>query len=292
MAARPTLRLLAQALLLGACALATPASAAMALPPGAAPPLEPLLARLPSAAAPAPASLAQIMARAAEFVESYGAFTPGASIRSHLTGRWDGPICLQVSGLKPEQEAAVRARIEAVARSVAVGLEPAGCAAPNLRIGFTAEPQRLLDGLVRRDAAILGDRTSATRNLRTVTRPIQAWYATNGATLAGRDRRFVNVLVIVDMARPETQTRRLSRLTDYAVMLALSQPRDLSQCNALASITDLFAACPDRFPPEGLDEADLAYLAALYGRGAEGADALDIAARMAMILADDKLASR
>ena len=68
--------------------------------------------------------------------------------------------------------------------------------------------------------------------------------------------------VIVDLRK--TGSRNLGELADYAAMLALSEPRALGQCNALPSITDLFAACPSRSAPDGLTPADTAYLTALY----------------------------
>src|SRR6185312_10586876 len=102
---------------------------------------------------------------------------------------------------------------------------------------------------------------------------------------------FLNVLVIVDLTRVETKTKRLGRLADYVTMLALSQPRDLGQCNALPSITDLFAACPDRLPPDGLTVADAAYLSALYPPAKAAARSTGtqsaVTQRMATILAGD-----
>ena len=68
-----------------------------------------------------------------------------------------------------------------------------------------------------------------------------------GATVGGR--LFANALLIVDLRRPETKTKSLGRLADYLAMVALSEPRDLGQCNALPSVTDLFAACSERLPP-------------------------------------------
>ena len=78
-------------------------------------------------------------------------------------------------------------------------------------------------------------------------------------------------------------------------MLALSQPRNLGQCNALPSVTDLFANCPGRSPPDGLTPADAAFLTALYGGDAAGSNSVTetaIAKRMAAILAKTQVASR
>jgi len=75
---------------------------------------------------------------------------------------------------------------------------------------------------------------------------------------------FWNVLVVVDVER--VKDRSVASLTDYVAMLALSQPRSLDGCMALASIIDLLAPtpCSDRDAPGGLTPADTAYLAALY----------------------------
>ncbi|MGZ3277095.1 MAG: M56 family metallopeptidase [Caulobacteraceae bacterium] len=328
-----------------------PVQLASAAPPSTrASPAE--LAPLRAAAEPAalPTDPAEIKRQVADFVKSYGAFTRGDVSRSRQTGRWANPICLRVAGLTPAQETAVRTRIEQVAEAVDVSVRPAGCALPNLEIGFSADPQGQLDSLVKEHRLILGDRTSRTRDAKTVNMPVQAWYLTNGVTFAANDagglkalvvyqsmqpgsvgpdghesvppgtgpaggavccgafpsdppgdrtsaegRLFVNVLLIVDLRRPATRTRSLGRLADYLAMAALSESRDLGQCNVLPSITDLFAACPDRLPPDGLTPADAAYLTALYaredGRPRPG-DESAIAQRMAKILMNDRFASR
>jgi beta-lactamase regulating signal transducer with metallopeptidase domain len=76
-------------------------------------------------------------------------------------------------------------------------------------------------------------------------------------------RGFRNVVVIVDGRRVETQ--KLGAIADYVAMIVLAQPRALDRCQALPSITDLFAgSCPGRAAPTGLTPADNAYLSALY----------------------------
>jgi hypothetical protein len=78
-------------------------------------------------------------------------------------------------------------------------------------------------------------------------------------------------------------------------MVALSEPRDLGQCNVLPSIADLFASCPERLPPDGLTPADAAYLTGLYpqkeGRS-QPEDESAIAQRMANVLVNAKVAAR
>jgi hypothetical protein len=286
--------------------------------------------------------------QAFRFVQAYAASTP----KRQVIASWLTPICLRVVGLAADQEAAVRARVEQVAKVVEVEVQSARCRNANVEIGFTTDPQHMLDDVVARKADSLGDPTSGTRNDTTVTRPIQAWYLTNGAEYAQNTttdlkalvlyqaptaqqlqlwgaqsagnpdnfsptptpdqpwiegdgqflRRFLHVTVIVDLRR--TGNVKLGLLTDYAAMLALSQPRSLDHCNVLPSITDLFAGpCPGRAAPDRLTPADAAYLAALYdwpGRKYETFDQLRpdhqqdsyVARRMAGILAATKVASR
>ena len=98
---------------------------------------------------------------------------------------------------------------------------------------------------------------------------------------------FKNVFVVVDTNRVKGQD--LGLLTDYLVMVALSQPKSLDGCNALQSVIDLLApqACSGRDQPDGLTAADAAYLTALYSADLEAKKAGeqgDISNRMAKIL--------
>jgi hypothetical protein len=99
---------------------------------------------------------------------------------------------------------------------------------------------------------------------------------------------FKNVFMVADSKALDG--RDLGLLSDYVVMLALSQPRSLDGCNALPSVLDVLAksACPGRDPPDGLTPADAAYLTALYESDPEGNRSGaqgQIAGRMASILA-------
>jgi hypothetical protein len=75
-----------------------------------------------------------------------------------------------------------------------------------------------------------------------------------------------NVFIVADSNVLEGQN--LGPIADYMVMLALSKPRSLDGCNALASVIDLFApsACAK---PGGLTPADAAYLTGLYASDLE-----------------------
>jgi hypothetical protein len=297
-------------------------------------------------------------AEASAFVQSYAAATKRQAI-----ARWVRPICVRVTGLADLQRSAVEQRIEAVAGEVGVGVDlRARCT--NIEIGFTDDPQAMLDGVIKTQGGRLGDASSGTRSTRTVTLPIQAWYQTNGKDVAANDtgdlkakadyrgdswaalktpvqysynfpgsstpssnggigqgtygggfgaygpgaygpgayptdparalwarRQFLNAFVIVDLKR--TGGADLRVLADYVTMLALSQPASLGSCQALPSITDLFASCPGRAAPTGLTSADMAYLHALYtgdemARAEHPAVVGDVVAGMAARLADAK----
>src|SRR6185437_6881562 len=110
-------------------------------------------------------------------------------------------------------------------------------------------------------------------------RPIKAWYGmvydfaggAGGRGLGAHPnarQKLALAIVVVDPAR--TQGMSLDTVSDYAAVLALSQPRSLDRCSVLPSITDLFAgACPGRTAPTRLTAADTAFLTALY-RGSPG----------------------
>ena len=145
------------------------------------------MAQAPTAPASAPAtpvspltvegtSRANLEKEARAFVESYAAPTG----KLGLLSRWNDPACVVVTGLAAEQAAQFKLQIEAVAKAVRAPVAPAKCS-PNIEIVFTTQPQRYLDAAVAKSADILGD-----QGVKTVTRPIQAWYA--AATIGLRAR--------------------------------------------------------------------------------------------------------
>ena len=201
---------------------------------------------------------------------------------------------------------------------------------------FTDKPQPLMDVVAKRLEPLLGYyHRHDTNQLKTVTHPVQAWYVTatrgqgpnagllfssygqysqldaeviddpdnqppdgcgaNTHFTACLQSRFRNVFMVADSEPLEG--KNLGLVADYMVMLALSQPRSLDGCNALASVIDLLAksTCPGRDPPSGLTPADAAYLTALYASDAEGrktSEQDDIAGRMAKMLTAAKAAAR
>ena len=295
--------------------------------------------------APAPTTVAPVTVQAAptspktvekqtkSFVLSFAAPTS----KLDQLARWHDPICVTVTGLIPEQATEVKARIEDVAKAVGRSARGAGCPA-NIEIVFTDQPQRMLDNVAAHREEILGYyHRHETKALKTVSRPIQAWYVTasesgggNGAaglafsvgsagsllqqmharvvddpenppptgcgdshfTVCLRSE-FDNILVVVDNGR--VKDRSLGLVSDYVVMLALSQPRSLDGCNVLPSVIDLFATCPDRDTPDGLTPADAAYLTALYASEPEAkaaSERVDMAGRMTDILSTNNASAK
>lgn len=110
------------------------------------------------------------------FVHSYAA-VPNPEIGQ--IARWRDPVCVQVEGLpRADQAAAIKARIESVAQAVGVRAARANCKA-NVEIVFTSQPQQTMDLVAKRREDLLGyDHRQEHDRLKTVTRPIQAWYQT------------------------------------------------------------------------------------------------------------------
>src|SRR5262249_3501316 len=85
--------------------------------------------------------------------------------------------------------------VEDIATSLGLPAK-AECQRYNVQIGFTDDPQAMLDSVKRLKPSPLGDRTSDTRDVKTVTLPIQAWYVTNGELYAESAARDLKVRVL------------------------------------------------------------------------------------------------
>ena len=166
--------------LLLACVLSSAAAGAMAQSP---PAPQPALAAKPaeSGATVAPVTVEAapkpkvIQQQSHTFVEKYAA-TPNAEVDQ--IGRWREPVCVQVEGLVKAQGALVKARVEEVAKALGLPAARPSCAA-NVEVVFTDRPQALMDDVAKRREQLLGyNHRHAHDKLKTVTRPIQAWYVT------------------------------------------------------------------------------------------------------------------
>jgi hypothetical protein len=196
-------------------------------------------------------------------------------------GRWYDPVCVEVVGLpRPDQAAAIKARVESVARALGLPATRAGCRA-NVEIVFSDQPQQVMDAVARSREYLLGYYHRNRRDqLKSVTRPIQAWYVTatqdegHGApalTFSGlaryaqpraevlddpgnappggcADSRLASAClksvfrnVFMVADSKALGGKDLGLTADYMAMLALSQPRSLDGCEALPSVIDVFA---------------------------------------------------
>jgi len=226
----------------------------------------------------AEASPAALQKRSQSFVLSYAA---ASNPEIDQIGRWQDSICVVVIGLVADQAAQVKARVEEVAKAVGRGARKPGCH-QNIEIIFTADPQHALDYVAERREMALGYyHRHHTAVLKTVTRPIQAWYMTattgKGGASAGyvlqqrgpsapiqvkgrvvddpeseaptgcADSRFTACLrsefenVLVVVDTGRVRGRSLDLVSDYVAMLALSEPSSLDGCNVLPSVIDVFA---------------------------------------------------
>lgn len=219
-----------------------------------------------------------------DFVAAHA--TPASGPTGQLA-RWREAICPAAFGLPPAFDAFVVRRVGEVAKSVGAKVDANSGCAPNVRILFTTEPQKLLDAVRTQKPDLLGYHYVAQlRRLSRVARPIQAWYmtATVGANgLATLDdsmdatpggvpgSRFtqqlsseiVAVLIVVDA---EAASRRpVGGVADVIAFLALAQAQLSETCGRLASVTELMAPdCEIRARPDGMTDGDLAFLKGLY----------------------------
>ena len=142
-----------------------------------------------------------ITAQSRAFVQST-ATAPNPEIGQ--ISRWHEPVCVQVEGLAQAAQAnEIKTRIESVAQ--AVGLPSpwggANCKA-NVEIVFTDNPQRTMDEVAKRREDLLGYYHRHDRDrLKTVSRPIQAWYqtATRGG---GGDNAIMALAIFVSPLNP------------------------------------------------------------------------------------------
>jgi hypothetical protein len=214
--------------------------------------------------------------------------------------RWNDKVCPLTIGLNPDQNDYVSQRIRDLAGKVGARVDDRKSCRPNLLVLFSADPQALLDKVLKTKPGLLGFHYSQgeAKALAVVSHPIQAWYATAtqdyhgrvtpddpagdwtptqnpddiiaNATAAeasrlrsGLQSQFSSVLVVGDISK--IVGRDLGAVGDYIAVLALTQSKNLDGCRDLPSITELLSpACPDSQFVLQATAADLAYLRSLY----------------------------
>jgi len=123
----------------------------------------------------------------------YHDFSRAFATPTKMTGkiaRWERHICPQVVGQNPHYAAFIVQHLKYVALAAGAPVNTDASCAPNIDIVFTTTPQDLLDTVSENNQHYLGYFSSVAQKkaLAIVTRPIQAWYATESTDLRGRRR--------------------------------------------------------------------------------------------------------
>jgi hypothetical protein len=104
---------------------------------------------------------------------------PSPNNRIDQLTRWGQPVCPKVVGLIPQQEQDIQARIDEVAAELKLSARKPGCTA-NIEIVFSDRPQAVMDQVFKRRPQLLGYwYFHEGKQMKTVTRPIQAWRTTS-----------------------------------------------------------------------------------------------------------------
>ena len=121
----------------------------------------------------------------------YHDFSRAFATPTSFTGkiaRWERHICPVVVGQDPHYAAFIAQHLKYVALAAGARVNDDASCTPNIDIVFTTTPQALLDTVSKDDQHYLGYFSSVAQKnaLATVTRPIQAWYATESVDIKGR----------------------------------------------------------------------------------------------------------
>ena len=167
--------------------------------------------------------------------------------------RWRGgkqSICPLTIGLTPQQTAFVTARLRALAEYVGAPLHSNPRCHDNVRILFTNNPEKEMDGVVKWAMVYFRNRYLGGGKYLIAFRSdheIQGWYMT---TNGGRGLS-------------------IGAIADYLAMLSLTVAQSPDHCDPLPSILDLMSSkCGKRESPTTVTAGDLAFLKALYYKNA------------------------
>lgn len=224
-----------------------------------------------------------------------------------LLSRWMSPICPTVVGLTPGSADFVSRRITEVAARV--GAPRGRCGRSNVRVVFTAEPQKLMDYVRDKFPDLLGYHFAPQEKaLAAFQEPIDAWHATgtrdehgagfaddpynqkdpqvasgayyalsgaSGSRLKGAaSSEFLFALVVIDSRRAGTQP--IGRIADQVAMLVLTNPKRPKACSPLPTLLDsLDPACPASASLIAFTPYDEAFLKGLYSSNPEEKAALE-----------------
>jgi hypothetical protein len=233
--------------------------------------------------------------QARAFVESHAVET-----RIGQYARWHVPVCVRTWGLPLELNARISNRVMDIAEGIGIRTNRAELCSPNVRIGFTSEPQTMIRAAVRRNSLVVGFHyASEGARLMRVRQPVQAWYMTTTSGDSSRNQSGVIGMETIDVAgQPTPGGSAGSRLTsglssglahvlvfadvrvaegqdtdaiaELLAFLALAQTPVAETCNESDTIVNLMnPACPPERRPVALTGADTAYLRALYGMNSQ-----------------------
>ena len=224
-----------------------------------------------------------------------------------LLSRWMTPVCPTVVGLSPRFTDFVTKRITEVA--VRVGAPHRGrCRRSNVRVVFTAQPQKLMDHVRDKFPDLLGFHyPREEKALATFQGPIDSWHVTgtrdasgggyadstnsdrnpqiafgghptmsgaNASRLRGSaSSEFLFALVVIDPGRVPKQP--IGKVADQIAMLVLTNPKRPRSCSPLPTLMDaLDSACPASASVASLTPYDESFLTGLYASDAEESAAL------------------
>jgi hypothetical protein len=210
--------------------------------------------------------------------------------------RWRGgtqSICPATSGLDPEENAFVTARLRALAAYVGAPVQSDAHCKSNVQILFTDNPKPNMDWVIKWAASYFRNRyTGGTKDLIEYKgdHAIQGWYmtTTGGAVVLNTDLALTGfnvlplwpqitqkyfgggsgigigvVFLVVDTTK--VVGHPIGAIADYVSMLTLSVAQSPDHCDPLPSILDLMASnCGMREKPTAITAGDLAFLKALY----------------------------
>jgi hypothetical protein len=207
--------------------------------------------------------------------------------RNGQLARWHEPVCVRTWGLPLAYNAFVSNRVMDMAERIGARTNRSELCVPNVRIGFTAEPQRMIDEVRRRFPIVLGFHYARQLDRLTQIRfPVQAWYATSSVNGSGEERfddarfrapgggagsrlsmglsgRLTHVLILAD-ARIVTGEDAAS-VADLIAFLALAQSTLADGCEPTPTILNLLdEECQADRRLSAMSRHDTAFLTALY----------------------------
>lgn len=206
--------------------------------------------------------------------------------------KWKHPICPRVTGMTAVAAYTVEQRIREVAAQIGAPLDRRDPCTPNIAVYVTPQPQATLIALDTKDPRLFEG--APQKNLKMIY-PVQSWYFGYfvdfwGARSYDGDQCWLEAPrgdpfcqppgpqrtgLVRTHLRPDMMaativvnahaSMTLAGLADYVTLMALAQTPATGRCQPAPSIANLFLTdCEADFYTNGLSEADMAMLTALY----------------------------